>query len=159
MSRPSVNYIGGVVPTEEQVEQLLAAIATVTESLSTWGTVLTTEQRTRFLKPRIGSDGPMEIVASLAADRGLSLKDVPLEQMAADLQIAKRAERLERAIQFAHRNLSDTRFAAFAEAWKAFLGYYAVLSSMAAHDPDLASRLRPVSEFMATRSRGRRAEG
>jgi hypothetical protein len=147
----AVNNVGDNVPSTEQQEQYLAQIKMLVTALQTFGTSLDAVQRQSYPRPRAGADRLFETVLGLAEEHKLNIPAMPLSEMRADVALSRFAEKAEEEIDLAHQWASDTRIAACGEAWQAFLGYYGLLSSMAARDSSIAKRLAPVTEFMARR--------
>lgn len=146
----NTNYVGSVVPAEQDVEKLVNAVQGCVEEMGLWGQILASDQRPRMLKFRLGGEKQIALVAELAREKKLQIDTYPIDGMLADLKIGEAAERIEKKVEALQQLVADTRLAGQSEAWQAFLGYYAMLSSMAARDPDLAARLRPVVDFMST---------
>jgi hypothetical protein len=145
------NLVGATVPSAEQQQQYLSQAKALTSSCRTFGVNLSSEERTTYPKLRIGGEKLLDPLVALAEAYGVNLPAMPLAQMKADISVARTSEGLEREIAVSHELVSDTRLAAYGEAWQAFLAYYSVLSSMAERDPGLASQLAPFSDFMARR--------
>jgi len=152
------DHVGDTVPTPEELEKLKADIASVRERVGRFGIMLPSEERGSFLKPRIGAAEMMTLVARLAQEKGVNIAGMPLGAMESDLQVGDAARSLEEGLADCLQLAADTRLCAYSEAWQAFLGYYAVLSSMASRDAALASRLRPVVEFMSKGARSKVAK-
>lgn len=91
----------------------------------------------------------MELVFGLATEKKVVIDGMPLEGMSSDMKLGNMAYGFEQQLTDCQQIAADTRLVAFGEAWQAFLGYYGVLNSMASRDAALASRLRPVVEFMS----------
>jgi hypothetical protein len=119
------------------------------ELLRPHGTVLQKDDRKRTLRPRRGAEGHMQRVHDLAVKYNVSLKNLSLEGMAADLELATQFQPIEDELRTVLTFAEDTGTQAVSEAWEVFLGYYGVLSSMAERDPELAAELEPVIQFMA----------
>jgi hypothetical protein len=149
MSTPG--FVGNVVPTQDQEQQILTQTKALEGSIREWAVMLTPAQRASLLRPRGADDELIDLVAGLAADRGVTLPKMPLEALKSDLQVGRTAARVERQLEIVHQLVSDTRLAGYGEAWEAFLSYYGVLSSMAERDADLAKELAPVTAFMGRR--------
>ncbi|HCF58794.1 MAG TPA: hypothetical protein DFS52_12495 [Myxococcales bacterium] len=143
------NHVGTVLPTEDERKQLVADIANVRERLIRWGVIVAPEVRCSFLKPRAGAEAMMELVFGLATEKKVVIDGMPLEGMSSDMKLGNMAYGFEQQLTDCQQIAADTRLVAFGEAWQAFLGYYGVLNSMASRDAALASRLRPVVEFMS----------
>jgi hypothetical protein len=99
----------------------------------------------------------MARVHDLAVKHGVSLKNISLDGMAADIELAKQFQPIEDELRTALTLAEDTGTQAGSEAWEAFLAYYGVLSSMAERDPEVAAEIGSVIEFMATGPRQKSA--
>jgi hypothetical protein len=143
------NFVGTNVPPDETVSGIVTQANDIYGKLRPWGYMLSSDQRPIFLKPRLGGERAMDLICSAAQERGVSLPGLSLESMKADLKVGAAAQKVQDALSNAYQLAADTRLAAYGEAWEAFLGYYAVLSSMASRDPELAQKLQPVVDFMA----------
>jgi hypothetical protein len=152
------NKVGAVVPTPEEQQQLATDIESLRSRLLRFGMVLAPEERYSFLKPRAGAEMLMPLVADLAREKSVTIDGMALEAMTSDLQVGDASLRIERQLEDCRQLASDTRLIAYGEAWQAFLGYYAVLNSMASRDAALANRLRPVVDFMSTGPRSKKAK-
>ncbi len=145
------NVIGSVVPNAEQQKRIEDTAKQIAAELRPWGIILKPEDRSTFLKPRIGGEKLFDLLINLAEENSLNIATLPISDMKADVTVARAAEGIERELNVAQQLAADTRLAAYGEAWQAFLGYYGVLSSMASRDPDLAKRLGPITDFMSRR--------
>lgn len=73
-----------------------------------------------------------------------------VDDMNADFQIYQQTRELAGAIAEVHQLMQDTRLVAGAECWQAWLAYYGALCSIASRDGELATRIQPAVDFMAT---------
>jgi hypothetical protein len=146
----TTNYVGSNAPSEADLSKYEKLIQSIIEFQRPWSVVLGGDQKSTMIRARVGSEKHLQLIHDLAKEKGLSIPALSLEGMQADIGVASSASRMETVLTRALEMAADTRYAAQSEAWQAFLGYYGVLSSMASRDPELANRLRPVVDFMAS---------
>jgi len=143
------NIVGDNPLTPALRKQIVLQIVGLLEQLRPHGTMLNKDARKRTLRPRRGADEHMQRVHDLAVKHGVSLKNISLDGMAADLELANQFQPIEDELRTVLTFAEDTGTQAGSEAWEAFLAYYGVLSSMADRDPELAAELEPVIKLMA----------
>ncbi len=144
------NKVGNKPLTTQEQDQLLTQLKAIVVKLREHGITLTTDDRKRVLRPRRGAETHMQRVLELAKKYNLSLPNIPLAGMDADLAVARQFQPIEDELRAGLQLAEDTGMQADSEAWEAFLAYYGVLSSMADRMPDLAAEIKPVIDFMAT---------
>lgn len=152
------HLVGDVVPTEEELRANETEGRAIIERMGRWSHALPDDQRNGFLRPRLGAEGAIETVLALAREKGLSIEGMPLDGMEADLRVGKAGERMEKLFAQAQQLAADARISGYGEAWQAFLAYYGTLSTMATRDGSIATRLKPVREFMAGTKRTKKPE-
>jgi hypothetical protein len=149
------NKVGDKLLTPQKQAQLLKALKDIVEQLRPYGVTLTPDDRRRVLRPRKGAEQHMARVYQLAKKHGVTIKNVDLEGMNADLALAKQFQPFEDEFRAGLHLGEDTGAQADSESWEAFLAYYGVLSSMAERSPELAADLAGVTDFMALGPRKR----
>ena len=153
------NRVGNNVPSPAKLQSLLKQLQDVIAELQKFGIVLTVEERKQLLRARRDSEPHQRLVHELASKKGLDLTGFPLPDMLNDINLVQALEPFDSAATLGQQLVSDTLLEADTEAWQAFLAYYAVLSSMAKRDAELATQLKPVVEFMKTGKRKPGPEG
>jgi hypothetical protein len=151
------NLVGDSPLTSQKRDKLVAQLKDILEQLRPYGIILDKDSRKRTLRPRKGAEAHMARVHDLAVKHGVSLKNISLDGMAADIELAKQFQPIEDELRTVLTLAEDTGTQAGSEAWEAFLAYYGVLSSMAERDPELAAEIASVIEFMATGPRQKSA--
>jgi hypothetical protein len=144
------NRVGNNVPSSAKLQSLLKQLTDVIAELQKFGVVLTTEERKRLLRARRDSEAHQRLIYDLASKKGLSLAGFPLADMLNDINLVQALEPFASAMTLGEQLVADTLLEADTEGWQAFLAHYAVLSSMAERDAELATQLKPVVEFMKT---------
>ena len=144
------NLVGDKPLTPQKRDKLIAQLKDILEQLRPHGIILDKDSRKRTLRPRKGAEPHMQRVHDLAIKHGVSLKNISLDGMAADLELAKQFQPIEDELRTVLTFAEDTGTQAASEGWEAFLGYYGVLCSIAERNPELAAELDPVIKFMAT---------
>jgi hypothetical protein len=143
------NLVGEKPLTPQKREKLVVQLKEILEQLRPHGIMLNKDSRKRTLRPRKGAEQYMQRVHDLAVKHGVSLKNISLDGMAADLELAKQFQAIEDEARTVLTFAEDTGTQAGSEGWEAFLAYYGVLSSIADRNPELARELEPVVKFMA----------
>jgi len=143
------NKVGDKQLSPQKAASLLKQLKDVIEQLRPYGITLTIDDRKRTLRPRRGAEPQMQRIHDLALKYGVTLKNIPLEGMANDLDLVKQFQPFEDELRTGLQFAEDTGTQAGSEAWEAFLAYYGVLSSMAERNADLAAELQTVVEFMS----------
>ncbi len=151
------NLVGDSPLTSQKRDKLVAQLKDILEQLRPHGIILDKDSRKRTLRPRKGAEAHMQRVHDLAVKHGVSLKNISLDGMAADIELAKQFQPIEDELRTVLTLAEDTGTQAGSEAWEAFLAYYGVLSSMAERDPEVAAEIGSVIEFMATGPRQKSA--
>ena len=144
------------VPTEKQVEALIAGVTAIQKQLEGFTISLTNAQRRATTKMRPGGEKIVAAVAKLAVERGLVLPEVNIDDMAASLELADRLRPLGDTTRALLRRLDDTITNAQSDCWWSATALYTMLSRVAAASPDLQAALQPATAFFA---RGKRRKG
>lgn len=143
------NKVGDNVPPAKAIAQLLDQLHEITTKLRAFGITLDAADRKRLLHARVGADPHVRRVHDLAVKYNVKVRGMPLEGMLADQNLAVTVQPFVEAFRVGLTLAEDTEGQAESEAWEAFLAYYAVLSGMADHDPEIALELDSVVKFMS----------
>ena len=111
----------------------------------------------RLLKMRTGGEPIVADIAKLASDHGITLPQITVDGMLADLALAQRIRPLASAIAQLNQRLSDTVLEAQSECWWAATALYTSLLRVSSGDPVLAAALKPIVDFFAVGRRKRAA--
>lgn len=147
------NRVGENVPKAAELAAIHKKLEDALTDLRKFCTTLTQEERTSRIHPRKGFEQVVPVLSDLAARHGVKLPDASLEDMAADSALVQSLQPLRTTADAVAQLLSDTITQAGHEGAQTALLYYAVLSSMAGHNAELAAALRPVRETYAPRRR------
>jgi hypothetical protein len=148
--------VGVQVPTEKQVQALIADIAAIEKRIEGFTISLTTAQRTQTTKMRPGGEDVVAAVSNLAAEHGLDMPSVNTDDMAANLTLAKRLRPLAQATRQLLGRLDDTVTNAQSKCWWGATALYTGLGRVAAANPKLQLALQPIVTFFAI---GKRKKG
>jgi hypothetical protein len=149
------DMVGDPVPTEKEIEALVAQIQGIEAKLERYTVLLTAEQRKATTKMRSGGETIVPKVGVLATEHGVALPGVSVDGMLADLALAQRLAPLSAAIQGLQRRVDDTVLEAQSECWWAATALYSALARASGATPKLEASLRPIVEFFAV---GRRVK-
>ena len=142
------NRVGDNVPTQAELDALVAQLQDAKDKLAKFAITLMAEERKSRLKPLRGAEAQMRKVVDLCTRYKVSMPAAPVGGMLNDLNLMVQLEPVLAALQPAAQMAEDTQNQAFSEAWQAHLLNYAALSLAAEHDAALAKELQPVIEFM-----------
>jgi hypothetical protein len=145
------NKVGDNVPSTQTVNQLLDQLIQIILALRAFCVTLSPDERRRQLRMRRGAEPHIARVHDLAAKYKVDIPGIPLQGMTNDLDLYTLLRPFEDNFRAGVTLAEHTAGQAESEAWEAFLAYYATLSGMAAHLPQLATELDPVTKFMAQR--------
>jgi hypothetical protein len=151
------NKVGTIVPTAEEVTQLLADVQSLSERMANYTVTLTAQERGAAVKMRTGGENIVSEVATLAKNHSVSLPQITLEAMNADLTLAQRLRPLASALDQLSQRVSDTVLEAQSECWWSTTAYYTALCRIAGADPTLENALKPVVGFFAVGRRKKTA--
>jgi hypothetical protein len=98
---------------------------------------------------RTGGENIVAQVGALAQAHGITLPQVSVDGMLADLRLAQRLRPLASAVEQLSQRLNDTVPEAQSECWWATTALYTALSRVAGANASLESELKPVVEFFA----------
>lgn len=149
------NRVGDNVPSATKLADLQKRLSTVLGELRSFCILLSKDERQRRLRSRRDCEPEVQRVAELAKRASLQLTETPLDGMLRDLALAQALRPFEDLFREGLQLTEDTGAQADTEMWQAFLAHYAVLSAMGERNPELATALAPVKEFMR---RARRAD-
>lgn len=147
------NRVGGNVPKAADLAAIHKKLEDALTDLRKFCVTLTQEERTSRIHPRKGFEQVVPVIGDLAGRHGVKLPDASLDDLVADTALVQALQPLRTTADTIAQLLSDTITQAGHEGAQAALLYYAVLSSMAGHNPELAAALRPVRETYAPRRR------
>src|SRR5215831_1288584 len=100
--------LGAQVPTEKQVQALIADVAAIQKRIEGFTTSLSTAQRASTPKMRTGGESIVATLSQLADQRGIVLPEVSSAGMTATLTLAQRLRPLADASRQLTRRLEDT---------------------------------------------------
>lgn len=141
--------VGDTIPSEKEVEQLVAQIRAIEAKLEKYTVLLTVDQRKTTTKMRSGGEAIVPQVGALATEHGVALPGVTVDGMLADLTLAQRLAPLSAAIQGLQRRVDDTVLEAQSECWWAATALYSALARASGATPKLESALKPIVDFFA----------
>lgn len=142
------NRVGENVPPQAKLDTWLKSLTVVQSELVKFCITLTTDERRRMLRSRKESEGLIRRVHEIATKKGLSIPGIGRDSMLSDVDLSLKLEPFISLLTLCLQLVEDTQAQADAEAWQAFLAYYSVLSTMSAHDPEIAVALSPVVTAM-----------
>jgi hypothetical protein len=147
------NRVGSVIPSAEEIQQLVKDIEAFAAKIEKFTLMLSTEERQRTTKMRVRGERVVELVGSLAAGRQIAMSSISVNEMNADLVLAQRLAPLAPLLDTLAQRVSDTILEAQSECWWAAMAFYAALTRLADVDPELEDALKPAVEFFARRPR------
>lgn len=142
------NRVGENVPTRTKLDQSLKALAALYAEMAKFCVTLSPEERSRTLKSRKDSEWMIRTVHELASKKGLNLPGISLDGMLDDLNLGSQLSPFATQVTMMLRLVQDTCIQAEHQAWQAFLAYYAALSSLSTHDPEVSVAMAKVTEAM-----------
>ena len=149
--------VGSQVPTTDQIEQLVADVEAIAERIAAFTVTLAADERASTVKMRTGGEPIVADIAKLASDHGITLPQITVDGMLADLSLAQRIRPLANAVEQLNQRLSDTVLEAQSECWWAATALYTSLLRVSGGNPVLAAALKPIVEFFAVGKRKRAA--
>ena len=141
--------VGTKVPSEKDVQKLVDDLKAIQAKIEEYTITLTSDERQTTTKMRIGGEGVVETIGSLAAEHKLSLPEISVEGMNADLLLAKRLRPLANAATGLAQRLDDTILQAQSEYWWAATAFYSTLARISGANANLQAALKPVVDFFA----------
>ncbi len=146
------NRVGSVIPSAEDIQQLVKDIETFAGKIEKFTLMLSTEERQRTTKMRARGERVVELVGTLAARHQIALPRISVTDMNADLALAQRLAPLAPLLETLSQKVSDTILQAQSECWWAAMAFYSALTRLSDVDPELENALKPAIEFLARRS-------
>jgi hypothetical protein len=147
------NRVGNVIPTAEEIQQLVKDIETLAAKLEKFTLMLSSEERQHTTKMRARGERVVELVGSLAVRHQIALPRISVDDMGKDLVLAQRLAPLASPLESLSQKVSDTILQAQSECWWAAMAFYTALTRLTDTDPELEDALKPAVEFMARRPR------
>jgi hypothetical protein len=147
------NRVGNVIPSAEEIQQLVKDIETFAAKINKFTLMLSSEERLRTTKMRARGERIVELVGTLAARHQVALPRISVNDMNADLVLAQRLAPLAPLLQTLSQKVSDTILQAQSECWWAAMAFYTALTRLSDLDPELEAALKPAVEFLARRPR------
>lgn len=141
--------VGSNVPTEQEIQNLVDDLKALQAKVEAYTISLTTEERSATTKMRIGGEGVVGTIGTLATDHKLSLPEISVEAMNADLLLAQRLRPLASAAGAFAQRLDDTILEAQSECWWAATAFYTTLARLSGANATMQSALKPVVDFFA----------
>lgn len=141
--------VGHRVPTEKEVEHLLANIRDAKTFASALGPVLSPSERARVTRPRLGNEPTADLILRLAQEHNVSSRVWSIDGARRDEAVFKAIQAATQEAFVLWKTLRDIHMQARGEHWDATLFYYGALSQIAESDADLALSLEPATEFFA----------
>ena len=141
--------VGGTIPSEKEIDALIADIKNVEDRVKKYTVVLTKSERGATTKFRRGGELIVGLLASLATEHGIALPKITTAGMTADLLLAQRLRPLANAVESLQQRVDDTVLEAQSECWWAATAFYTALNRMIDVDPKLESALKPIIDFFA----------
>jgi len=145
--------VGSEIPTTDQITQLVADLKSISDRIVAYTVTLSADERASTLKMRTGGEPIVAAIAKLANDHGITLPQITVDGMLADLTLAKQIRPLASAVAQLNQRLNDTVLEAQSECWWAATALYTSLVRASGGDPVLEAALKPVIDFFA---RGKR---
>jgi hypothetical protein len=150
--------VGSNVPSSEEIAKLVADVRSLSDRIAPYTITLSAEERATTVKMRMGGENVVAQVGSLAQAQGITLPNVSVDGMLADLTLAQRIRPLAIAVEQLCRRLDDTVLEAQSECWWATTALYTALSRVAGANAALESELKPVVDFFAIGRRKKSAQ-
>ena len=145
------NKVGNNPFTPEQLQKLKQKIAEVVTELKEHGVLLSSDERTRVTRPRIGGEPYVAEMLGIVEKHGIeSKKRYPLQEMKDDLALATDFQTLLNGLQEATQACEDTISQAKSEYWEGFLFYRGMTQGMADRDPEIENDTKNIDTFMST---------
>ena len=142
------NKVGDNVPSQKKLDELQGKLAGVLEELQKFLITLHADERAGTVKPHKGAATLAERAYTLATKYDIQVKNVPLEGMKNDLQLASQIRPFESMFALGAQLTADSLLQANSEYYTAFLAYYGALSKAAEHDAALAAELKDIQDEM-----------
>src|SRR5512147_1064124 len=100
--------VGSRIPSAEEVAQLVTDVRALSDRIAPYATTLSAEERAATIKMRTGGEAIVAQVGALAQSHGITLPQVSVDGMTADLTLAQRLRPLANVVEQLNRQLNDT---------------------------------------------------
>ena len=147
------NLVGNVIPSAEEIQQLVKDIETFAAKINKFTLMLSAEERQRTTKMRARGERIVELVGNLAARHQIALPRISADDMTKDLVLAQRIAPLASLLESLSQKVADTILEAQSECWWAAMAFYSALTRLSDVDPELEEALKPAVDFLARRPR------
>lgn len=144
------NKVGDNAPSTVTFAGFLTTLQTMERAFKVFCIVLNKTERTKLLHARKGCEPHVARVHDLSKSNGVSIENIPLAGMLADLALFTALRPIGDALRSLLQMVDDTTGEAESEAWTAYLAYYGALTGIAKHNATLKAALKPTIDFMAT---------
>lgn len=141
--------VGSKVPTEKEIQKLVDDLKALQAKVEEYTISLTTEERSATTKMRTGGEGVVGTIGTLATDHKISLPEISVDAMNADLLLAQRLRPLAAAAGAFAQRLDDTILEAQSECWWAATAFYTTLARVSGANATMQAALKPVVDFFA----------
>jgi hypothetical protein len=145
------NKVGDQIFTPESFEAIKQKITELTAELRAHGILLSSDDRTRVTRPRVGGEPYVEEMVNIVEKYEIeSKKRYPLRGIRNDLALASDFQKLLAKLKETVQICEDTISQAKSEYWEGFLYYRGVTQSMADRDPEIENDTKNIDDFMST---------
>ena len=141
------------VPTQKQVEGLIADVTAIQKRIEASTVSLSDAERRATTKMRPGGEAVVATLVQLADQHGVTLPDVTAATIANDLAKAQRLRPLGEVLRQVSQRVDDTILHHQGACWWAATALYTALARIAQGNPDVEGALRPVKAFFAIGNR------
>jgi hypothetical protein len=141
--------VGSKIPSEKDIQKLIDDLKSIENRIAEYTITLTSDERQATTKMRIGGEEVVATVGHLATEHSLTLPEISVDGMNADLLLAKRLRPLATAATALAQRLDDTILQAQSECWWAATAYYSTLARISGANAKLQASLKPVVDFFA----------
>jgi hypothetical protein len=132
-----------------EIDQLVADIQALAQRIADYTVTLTAQERSAAVRMRTGGENIVSQVAILARNSGITLPQITVDGMNADLTLAQRLRPLASAVEQLSQRLDDTVLEVQSECWWSATAFYTALCRVVGADSTLESALKPVVNFFA----------
>jgi hypothetical protein len=136
-------------PSKEEIDGIVSQLNSIVEKLKSFCINLDGQERISRLTPKRGHEKHTALLLSLAKKYNPPVAGVSAEAMERDIALFRALEPLAAVLAPFSQTITDTYRQAGHEYWQAFLAYYAALGGASGWNPELASAIKPIAEFMA----------
>jgi hypothetical protein len=136
-------------PSKEEIDKIVAQLNEIKTKLQPFCISLDGQERISRLTPKRGNEKHATLLLSLAKEYKPPVSGVSPEAMERDIALYKALEPLAAVLAPLAQTITDTYRQAGHEYWQAFFAYYSALSGASGWNPELASAIKPIADFMA----------